>query len=50
LAFRSTRRQRAALADPDDGARLRSLTMLSGIYDLLWAVVVVLMIVRPGAD
>jgi hypothetical protein len=42
-------RQRAALAEPDDGARLRGLAMLSGIYNLLWAVVVVLMIVRPGA-
>jgi hypothetical protein len=43
-------RQRAALAEPDDGARLRSLTMYAGIYNLRWAVVVVLMIVRPGAD
>jgi hypothetical protein len=43
-------RQKAALAEPDDGARLRSLAMLAGIYNLLWAVVVVLMIVRPGAD
>jgi hypothetical protein len=43
-------RQRAALAEPDDGRRLRSLAMYAGIYNLLWAVVVVLMIVRPGAD
>ncbi len=43
-------RQRAALAEPDDGARLRSLAMFAGIYNLLWAIVVVLMIVRPGAD
>lgn len=43
-------RQKAALAEPDGGARLRSLAMYSGIYNLLWAIVVVLMIVRPGAD
>jgi hypothetical protein len=43
-------RQKAALAEPDGGARLRSLAMFAGIYNLLWAVVVVLMIVRPGAD
>ncbi|MFC6899520.1 hypothetical protein ACFQGX_30005 [Nonomuraea dietziae] len=42
--------QREALAEPDDGARLRRLSMLAGIYNLLWAVVVVMMIVRPGAD
>ncbi|WP_431958191.1 hypothetical protein [Nocardia lijiangensis] len=41
--------QRDALAEPDDGRRLRLLGMLAGIYNLLWTVVVVLMIVRPGA-
>ncbi|MEU8894792.1 hypothetical protein [Nocardia sp. NPDC048505] len=41
--------QRSALAAPDDGAQLRALSMLAGIYNLLWTVVVVLMIVRPGA-
>jgi hypothetical protein len=41
--------QREALADPDDGKRLRTLSMLAGVYNLLWAIVVVLMIVRPGA-
>jgi hypothetical protein len=41
--------QRDALAEPDDGRRLRLLSMLAGGYNLLWAVVVVLMIVRPGA-
>ncbi|WP_280305691.1 hypothetical protein [Nocardia neocaledoniensis] len=41
--------QRAALAEPDDGSRLRTLSMLAGIYNLLWAVVVVLMIARPGS-
>jgi len=43
-------RQKAALAEPDGGARLRSLAMYAGIYNVLWAVVVVLMIVRPGAE
>jgi hypothetical protein len=43
-------RQKAALAEPDGGARLRSIAMYAGIYNLLWVVVVVLMIVRPGAD
>ncbi|WP_431964931.1 hypothetical protein [Nocardia sp. bgisy134] len=41
--------QRDALAEPDDGGRLRALGMLSGVYNLLWTVVVVLMIVRPGS-
>lgn len=43
-------RQKAALAEPDGGARLRSLAMFAGIYNVLWAIVVVLMIVRPGAE
>jgi hypothetical protein len=42
--------QSEALADPDDGGRLRTLSMLAGVYNLLWAAVVVLMIVRPGSD
>ncbi|WP_067813743.1 hypothetical protein [Nocardia inohanensis] len=41
--------QRQALEQPDEGPRLRQLSMLAGIYNLLWAAVVVLMIVRPGA-
>ncbi|QIS22562.1 hypothetical protein [Nocardia terpenica] len=41
--------QREALRTPDDGRRLRTLGMLAGIYNLLWLIVVVLMIVRPGA-
>jgi Na+/proline symporter len=49
LAFLIHPGQRDALAEPDDGTRLRSLGMLAGVYNLLWAVVVVLMIVRPGA-
>jgi hypothetical protein len=49
LALQIYPRQRDALADPDDGTRLRTLSMTAGIYNLLWAAVVVLMIVRPGA-
>ncbi|MER5550940.1 DUF2269 family protein [Streptomyces sp. NPDC002793] len=51
--------QRRLLADEDDGegpptldaARPMAarLTMLTGIFNLVWAVVVVLMIVRPGS-
>ncbi|MER5623526.1 hypothetical protein ABT061_21070 [Streptosporangium sp. NPDC002544] len=50
LALRICPEQREALANPDDGKRLRTLSMLAGIYNLLWAIVVVLMIVRPGAQ
>lgn len=42
--------QREALAEPDDGRRLKRLAMLAGVYNLLWAVVVVLMVVRPGGS
>ncbi|AWS47041.1 hypothetical protein [Streptosporangium sp. 'caverna'] len=49
LALQIYPRQRDALATPDDGRQLRTLSMLAGIYNLLWATVVVLMIVRPGA-
>jgi hypothetical protein len=49
LAWQIVPGQRAALAEPDDGRRLRRLAMLAGVYNVLWAVVVVLMIVRPGA-
>lgn len=42
--------QRQVLETPDDGRRLRSLSMLAGGYNALWLIVVVLMIVRPGAS
>ncbi|WP_214412044.1 hypothetical protein [Sphaerisporangium fuscum] len=41
-------RRRDALANPGNRNRLRPLHMLAGLYDLLWAVVL-LMIVRPGS-
>jgi hypothetical protein len=50
LAFLIYPGQRDALAEPDAGGRLRTLSMLAGFYNVLWAVVVVLMIVRPGAS
>mgnify|MGYP001806133553 CR=1 FL=1 len=43
-------RQRDALDRPGDGSHLRRLSMLTGIFNLLWAIVVVLMIVRPGSS
>ncbi|MFD6952975.1 hypothetical protein A6A08_16920 [Nocardiopsis sp. TSRI0078] len=49
LAAQIHPRQRDALREPGDPRELRTLSMLAGIYNLVWAVVVVLMIVRPGA-
>ncbi|WP_214409757.1 hypothetical protein [Sphaerisporangium fuscum] len=49
LATQIYPRQREALSAPGDGRRLRTLAMLAGFYNLAWAAVVVLMIVRPGA-
>ncbi|SDH56785.1 hypothetical protein SAMN05421505_11843 [Sinosporangium album] len=49
LALEIYPRQRVALAEPGDRDRLRPLHMLVGVYNVLWAVVVVLMIVRPGS-
>ncbi len=50
LALRIAPTQREALETPDDGARLRTLAALTGVFNLLWAAVVVLMVVRPGAS
>jgi hypothetical protein len=49
LALQIAPRQRDALAAPAPAATLRRLGMLAGIFNLLWAIVVVLMVVRPGA-
>lgn len=49
LALQITPRQREALAAPDEGPGLRRLGALAGTFNLLWATVVVLMVVRPGA-
>lgn len=51
LALQIAPRQREALeASGSDGAALRTLGMLAGVFNLLWALVVVLMVVRPGAS
>ena len=52
LALRIAPLQKEILvvADRDSGIRLRRIRMLTGIFNVLWVVVVVLMIVRPGAS
>lgn len=49
LALQIAPRQREALDSPADTSVLRQLGMLAGIFNLLWTIVVVLMIVRPGS-
>jgi hypothetical protein len=49
LFFLILPRQRYVLAHADGGTQMRSLHMLGGVFNLLWAAVVVLMIVRPGS-
>ncbi|WP_017601623.1 hypothetical protein [Nocardiopsis lucentensis] len=48
LAWQIHPRQRRALAVPGDVKALSRLSMVTGVFNLLWATVVVLMIVRPG--
>ncbi len=50
LALQIAPRQREALTAPDDGTQLRRLSMIVGVFNLLWATVVVLMVVRPGSS
>jgi hypothetical protein len=50
LALQIAPLQSEALASPDGGGRLKHIGMMTGIFNLLWVVVVVLMIVRPGAS
>jgi hypothetical protein len=50
LALRIVPAQRDALAAAPDAAAVRSLRVFAGVFNLLWAVVVVLMVVRPGAS
>ncbi|MGB3481150.1 MAG: hypothetical protein WBB07_02910 [Mycobacterium sp.] len=49
LALQIVPRQQQALEQPDDGTALRRLAMMAGVVNLLWVIVVVLMIVRPGS-
>lgn len=50
LALRIAPLQRDALAAGDRAVALPRLGMLTGLFNLLWAAVVVLMIVRPGSS
>lgn len=50
LALRIVPAQRDALREPLDARGQREMRMLTGIFNVLWAIVVVLMIVRPGAE
>ncbi len=53
LVFRVLPAQQQVLAEPPDGAVLTRVStrlgMYTGVFNLLWATVVVLMIVRPGS-
>jgi hypothetical protein len=49
LAWQIHPRQREALREPGEKSALSRLSMWTGFYNLLWAAVVVLMIVRPGS-
>lgn len=49
LAMQIAPRQARALAAPGGVAELRTLGMLTGVFNLLWVVVVVLMVVHPGS-
>ncbi|MBK1786072.1 hypothetical protein [Prauserella cavernicola] len=48
LAFAILPRQQDLLETPDTGQGAR-LAMITGMFNVLWAIVVVLMIVRPGS-
>ncbi|WP_430592077.1 hypothetical protein [Humidisolicoccus flavus] len=50
LALRIVPLQRDLLQDLATTGNLRSMRMLTGVFNLLWVAVVVLMIVRPGAE
>lgn len=50
LALRIVPAQCDALAGSLDPGGLRTMRVLTGLFNLLWATVVVLMIVRPGAE
>jgi hypothetical protein len=50
LAFRIVPGQAAAIAHPPARTRLMALGALAGVFNLMWAAVVILMVVRPGSD
>ena len=49
LVLQIAPRQQRALAEPDDGRQLRALGMVTGVFNLLWVVVVVLVVAHPGS-
>lgn len=49
LAVQIAPRQRQVLAAPRSVAELRALGAMTGLFNLLWVIVVVLMIVHPGS-
>jgi hypothetical protein len=50
LAFRIVPAQAEAMANPPARSKLMQLGTLAGVFNLLWAAVVILMVVRPGSD
>jgi len=49
LALQIAPRQQQALTEPDNGTQLRTLGILTGVFNLLWVIVVVLMVAHPGS-
>ena len=49
LVLQIAPRQQRALAEPDDGRQLRALGTVTGVFNLLWVIVVVLMVAHPGS-
>ena len=50
LAFRIVPAQADAIVHPPQRGRLVRLGTLAGVFNLMWAAVVILMVVRPGSD
>ena len=49
LALQIAPRQREALVSPGSPKRLQQIAMLAGVFNLIWVVVVILMVIRPGS-
>lgn len=49
LVLRIAPEQRDALDLPGDTMRLRRIRILAGVFNVLWVLVVIMMIVRPGS-
>lgn len=50
LAFRIVPAQAEAITNPPERKRIVQLGTLAGVFNLMWAAVVILMVVRPGSD